>query len=181
MDFDPQASCAMEATFNLPVCLQGNPDTLLLHAAVAPVVSYMAAHHIPKDEFDPPYVYRVYMPDWISANDVAALGRVTTAAVLRGLTIPTVLLPVYPPQRDLEVTADDVMYVAANAGAIADALGPLLTAMQAADGAGAVPVASGPNWWVVAGIIAAAGALSLVATAIYHNEKGPREAMERAA
>jgi hypothetical protein len=156
MVFDALESCQMEEVFRLPVCSQSAPDTVRLHAALQTVVAWMADHHVPRDNWDAPYVYRLdYLPDWISANDVAALGRITVAASLRNVPLPEVLVPLLPAQLGEQVTANDVTYTAAHAGEIADVLGPLASAMDATTNGheGRRP----RSWWLLAS--AAAGVL----------------------
>jgi hypothetical protein len=147
-----QSSCAIEQLTNLPVCLVGS-DVQLLHASISQVVDYMATHHIPRDEWDAPYVYRDYLPDRVSGNDVAALSRIAAAAHARGITLPPVLAPLYSGQ-DAQVTAQDVYYASEHARILGEILGPLLSAMREAD---RVPCKSFPWAWVV--VVAASGVL----------------------
>lgn len=158
MAFDSSASCTQEEVFHLPVCLQNDPDTILLHTAIVPVVAWMASHHLPKDPYDAPYVYRTYMTEWISANDVAALGRIAMAASMRSVPLPALLQPLLPASPSDQVKAGDVTYVAANAVGIAAALPALLAAMQTDLGA----PADVANWWALAGIAAGAVAVGIV-------------------
>lgn len=164
MAFDSVERCTTEEVFNLPVCLKDDPDGTLLHTAIADVTEWMYAHHIPKDAYDPPYVYRRdYMPEWVSANDVAALSRIAMAAHVRGIALPLVLEPLLPAQQGEQVAADDVTYVAAEAGAIAAALPDLLAAMQAADGGS---TGDEKLWVVLAAIFAGAAALGVLAAIV---------------
>lgn len=157
MAFNP-ASCATEEYTGLPVCPIAPSDLEMLHANIAQVVEYMATHHIPRDQWDAPYVYRDYLSDAVSGNDVAALSRVMAAAVARNIDLPPLLAPLYAGQ-DVQVVDSDVHYVAENARVIAELLGPMLSAMRAADEDRAFP------WGWVAVIAVSAGLLGAVLTA----------------
>lgn len=171
MAFDPLASCTTETTFNLPVCMKSDPDTMLLHSAIAPVVAYLADHWIPKDAYDVPYVYRDYMSDWISANDVAALGRIVLQAVDRQIALPLILQPLYSAP-GAQVQAEDVTYVAANANLIANSLPPLLDAIQTADVVAPAPPETPFPWWLLVGV----GILGILGIAIAGNyNEGAKE------
>lgn len=167
MAFDPGTSCVTESVFQLPACLQGDPDTLKLHAGLLKVTLWLGDHWIPKDPYDVPYLYRTnYLPDYVTANDVAALGRITAQAQMRGVDVPVVLGPMLPTAPNQEVSSEDVIYAAANAGPIADALDPLLAAMIAA-----TPPTVTINWWLIGGILGGAALLGLAVAGSYNEAK----------
>jgi hypothetical protein len=174
MAFDVGTSCVIEETFQLPACLQGDPDTLKLHAAISKVTTYLQDHWIPKDPFDVPYVYRTaYLPDYVTANDSAALGRIMRQAVARGISLPVLLGPLVASGPDVQVTPDDVVYVAANAGPIADAMDPLLTEIQAVD---AVTPPPATNWLFVTAVVAGALLLGAAIAGAYTEHMKDRRA-----
>jgi hypothetical protein len=164
--FDANA-CSVEQYTGLPVCRVGDGDLQLLHASIAQVVAYMAEHHLPRDAWDAPYVYRTdYLPDSVSGNDVAALSRIAAAAVARGIDLPPVMTPLYS-GADAPVKQEDVYYVANNARLLGEVLGPVLSAMREAD---EVPCTGFPWGWLAA--VAAGGVLlGVVLTASSRKQK----------
>ena len=181
MAFDASSSsCQVEQHTGLPVCQPEPSDVQILHANIAVVVSYMADHHIPRDPWDGPYVFRDYLPEMISANDVAALSRIGAAATARAIDLPPVLVPLYS-GTDAPVTDQDVYYVADRARDIAEVLGPVLSAMRAYDtarGCGGFP------WgWVVAASLGGVLLGVLTAHALRRDREGEdrRRAREKTA
>ncbi len=173
MAFD--ADCVIEQGTGLPVCSVDYGDVVMLHSMIAMVVAYMEDHHIPRDEWDAPYVFREYIPEKVTANDVAALSRIGAAAVARGIDLPPLLAPLYAGQ-DAPVAGEDVEYVAVNARDLAELLGPVLTNMRAAD----VQPARFPWGWIV--VVAVGGVVlgAALAANVGSQEKRNKRAQKQA-
>lgn len=165
---DSYASCMIEEHTGLPVCSLESADVQLLHANIQAVVDYMGTHHIPRAEWDAPYVYRDYLAEMITANDVAALSRIGGALHARGLDLPPLLAPLYAGE-DKAVVADDVYYVAEHARGLVELLGPMLTAMKAADEG---CECRGFPWGWLAIVAGGAFLLGLILTAPSQKERG---------
>jgi hypothetical protein len=167
MAFDPTESCTTEEVFNLPICRKDAPETLRLHATLRDVTDWMRLNHVPKDPDDPPYVYRDYLAEWVSANDVVAVGRVIRALNARQIPIPELLLPLVSSNPDAQVRASDVTYVATYAEDLVPVLTASLEQMEAADGASLDEAR--PTWMLVAGILLAAAGVGLLVQIVEAN------------
>lgn len=111
------AACQTEAVFQLPACNPGDADTYALHGAL-----YRAASCLPLSDGDW-YNYRTdYLPGYVTGNDVVALTALASTAVCAGVDVPEVLRPLVQTDTGRPATTDDVLYVANNAGELADAV-----------------------------------------------------------
>jgi hypothetical protein len=145
-----QASCVVDEVTQLSVCTIDEPAVTRLHALIERISNYLEVHHLARTEpYGVPYHYRTnYLPDRISGNDIAAVSRIIAEAKVRGILIPSILLPLAA-QGLVPVTSADVEYLATYADEVIDPLETLYATIQAIDG-----TPSKLPWLILGGLVA---------------------------